>query len=174
VVGGESPTLAAGILPGNSEIFYGSGTTESTYIAPTATIAAWSSFIATAAPSGDIVVRYQGDQLGPSDRSPHCCSTIHIDCHFLDLAITMYIYCGVRISHSIIFTIRKLIVGRSDSVLKLNLRDGYRTATQQVTSCWPYIHCSYMRITRKWGNACRRHLKSFYASVISRNRRTVL
>jgi hypothetical protein len=48
VVGGESLTLAAGVLPGG-EIFYGSGTTQSSYTAPSATVAAWNSFIATAA-----------------------------------------------------------------------------------------------------------------------------
>ncbi|KIM90542.1 hypothetical protein PILCRDRAFT_186958 [Piloderma croceum F 1598] len=70
VVGGESPTLAAGVLPGNLEIFYGSGSTESTYIAPTATIAAWSSFIATAAPSGDIVVNIKARSLGHRTAPP--------------------------------------------------------------------------------------------------------
>jgi carboxypeptidase D len=54
VEGGEDPGLAAAILPGQIEIFYGSGTTQSSYAAPTATVAAWNSFIATAAPSGDI------------------------------------------------------------------------------------------------------------------------
>lgn len=52
-MGGENPTLAAGVLPGNSEIYYGPATTVSTYVAPSASVAAWNSFIATAAPSGD-------------------------------------------------------------------------------------------------------------------------
>ena len=56
VVGGEDSTLAAAVLPGGGEIYYGSGTTQSTYTAPTATVAAWNSFIATAAPSGDISI----------------------------------------------------------------------------------------------------------------------
>jgi carboxypeptidase D len=54
VEGGEDLGLAAAILPGQIEIFYGSGTTQSSYAAPTVTVAAWNSFIATAAPSGDI------------------------------------------------------------------------------------------------------------------------
>jgi carboxypeptidase D len=56
VVGGESSALAVNVMSGQPEIFYGSGTTQSTYMAPTATVAAWNSFIATAAPSGDIAV----------------------------------------------------------------------------------------------------------------------
>lgn len=56
VVGGESSSLAAAVLPGGAGIYYGAGTTQSTYIYPTATVAAWNSFIATAAPSGDIAV----------------------------------------------------------------------------------------------------------------------
>ena len=57
VVGGENSTLAADVLPGQSDIFYGSGATQSSYAAPTATVAAWNSFIATAAPPDDIAVR---------------------------------------------------------------------------------------------------------------------
>ncbi|KZP30592.1 alpha/beta-hydrolase [Athelia psychrophila] len=51
-VGGESVSLAAEILPGGA-IYVGSGTTQSTYYAPTATVKAWNAFITTAAPSGD-------------------------------------------------------------------------------------------------------------------------
>ncbi|KAK7039320.1 carboxypeptidase [Favolaschia claudopus] len=47
-VGGDDPELASNILPGNSAIFYGSGTTASSTVAPEATIAGWNSFIATA------------------------------------------------------------------------------------------------------------------------------
>jgi len=50
VVGGESSSLAGNFLPGGAEIYYGSATTQYTYIFPTATVAAWDSFIATAAP----------------------------------------------------------------------------------------------------------------------------
>ncbi|KAI0344359.1 alpha/beta-hydrolase [Trametopsis cervina] len=52
VVGGENATLAAPILPGASEVFAGSGTTQSTFVYPSATIAAWESFIATATATG--------------------------------------------------------------------------------------------------------------------------
>ena len=51
VVGGINSTLAADILPGGDQIFYGSGATQSTYVAPSATRAAWSSFIVTATAS---------------------------------------------------------------------------------------------------------------------------
>ncbi|KAH7910092.1 alpha beta-hydrolase [Hygrophoropsis aurantiaca] len=48
VIGGENSTLAELIMPGQEAIYYGAGTTESTYYFPTATIAAWEKFIATA------------------------------------------------------------------------------------------------------------------------------
>ncbi|EIW53480.1 alpha/beta-hydrolase [Trametes versicolor FP-101664 SS1] len=48
VVGGEDATLAGEYLPGGAEIFYGSGTTAGTSAVPSATIAAWESFLATA------------------------------------------------------------------------------------------------------------------------------
>ncbi|KAI0344358.1 alpha/beta-hydrolase [Trametopsis cervina] len=48
VVGGENATLAAPALPGQSEVYVGKGATQSTYVYPAATIAAWESFIATA------------------------------------------------------------------------------------------------------------------------------
>lgn len=52
VVGGESTTLFANdILPGQDGIFVGSGTTQSTYTYPSATIAAWQSFTGTAIPT---------------------------------------------------------------------------------------------------------------------------
>jgi carboxypeptidase D len=50
VVGGERSALAGNFLPGGAEIYYGSAATQSTYVYPTATVAAWDSFIATAAP----------------------------------------------------------------------------------------------------------------------------
>lgn len=56
VVGGESPALVGDYLRAGPEIYYGAGTTQSTNIAPTTTIAAWNSFIATAAPLGDIAI----------------------------------------------------------------------------------------------------------------------
>lgn len=51
VVGGEDAKLMEDVLPGSSVIFYGSGSTASSTAAPTATIAAWNSFIATATAS---------------------------------------------------------------------------------------------------------------------------
>lgn len=48
VVGGENTSLAASALTGQSAIFIGSGMTESSYVYPSATIASWESFIATA------------------------------------------------------------------------------------------------------------------------------
>ncbi|EPQ57234.1 alpha/beta-hydrolase [Gloeophyllum trabeum ATCC 11539] len=49
VVGGESSVLAEDVLPAASDpIYYGPGTTVSSYIPSSATVAAWESFIATA------------------------------------------------------------------------------------------------------------------------------
>ncbi|KAI0672407.1 alpha/beta-hydrolase [Trametes maxima] len=48
VVGGENATLAGDYLPGENEIFYGSATTAGTSTVPSATIAEWNSFLATA------------------------------------------------------------------------------------------------------------------------------
>ena len=52
VVGGEDKTLLVGdVLPGQTEILYNSGTVLMTHIYPSATIAAWESFIAKQHPS---------------------------------------------------------------------------------------------------------------------------
>ncbi|KAK7018465.1 Alpha/beta-hydrolase [Favolaschia claudopus] len=51
VIGGEDPALAGDYMPGGLAIFYGSGTTSASTIAPSATIAAWSEFIVTAMPT---------------------------------------------------------------------------------------------------------------------------
>ena len=51
VVGGEQSALANEVMTGQAEIFYGSGVTQSTYVYPSATVAAWNSFMATAATS---------------------------------------------------------------------------------------------------------------------------
>ncbi|KDQ50292.1 hypothetical protein JAAARDRAFT_42181 [Jaapia argillacea MUCL 33604] len=48
VFGGESSLLGQGIIPGTTAIFYGWGTTVSSTSAPSATIASWASFLATA------------------------------------------------------------------------------------------------------------------------------
>ncbi|KAF5315989.1 hypothetical protein D9758_018113 [Tetrapyrgos nigripes] len=45
VIGGEDPELAGDYLPGADEIFYGPGTTVSSFVFPEATRAAWSEFI---------------------------------------------------------------------------------------------------------------------------------
>jgi carboxypeptidase D len=47
VIGGENSTLAGTVLPGQLGIYVGTGTTQSTFTYPSATIAAWNSFIAT-------------------------------------------------------------------------------------------------------------------------------
>lgn len=47
VIGGEDKNFA-GIITGQPEIYYGSGTTQFTYTAPTLTIAEWETFIAVA------------------------------------------------------------------------------------------------------------------------------
>ncbi|KAI0954566.1 hypothetical protein AcW1_006420 [Taiwanofungus camphoratus] len=48
IVGGENSILAEDVMPGQSGIYVGSGATQSTYTFPSATIAAWQSYIATA------------------------------------------------------------------------------------------------------------------------------
>ena len=45
VVGGENQTLAGTVHPGQLGIFVGSGTTQSTYTFPSATVAAWNTFL---------------------------------------------------------------------------------------------------------------------------------
>ncbi|KAG6821213.1 hypothetical protein H0H93_004034 [Arthromyces matolae] len=47
VVGGVNATLAQDVLPGGIEIYYGPGAKVSTYVFPSATRAAWQSFIQT-------------------------------------------------------------------------------------------------------------------------------
>ncbi|KAI0675833.1 alpha/beta-hydrolase [Trametes maxima] len=48
VIGGESSSLAVDAIPGQLGIYVGSGTTQSTFTYPSATIAAWNSYIVTA------------------------------------------------------------------------------------------------------------------------------
>ncbi|PFH51848.1 hypothetical protein AMATHDRAFT_58385 [Amanita thiersii Skay4041] len=50
VIGGEDAKLASGVLSGNDAVYVGSGATQSTYVFPSATRAAWDSFIQTARP----------------------------------------------------------------------------------------------------------------------------
>jgi len=45
VIGGEKEPLE-GVIPGGDKIYYGNGATQSTYIFPAATRAAWKTFIA--------------------------------------------------------------------------------------------------------------------------------
>ena len=48
-MGGTNLTLAESVMPAvNAPIFFGSGTMQGTTVAPSATIAAWESFLATA------------------------------------------------------------------------------------------------------------------------------
>lgn len=47
-MGGEVAELAGNILPGEGVIYYGHGTTASSAVAPTETLAAWAAFLATA------------------------------------------------------------------------------------------------------------------------------
>ncbi|KAF9244678.1 alpha beta-hydrolase [Melanogaster broomeanus] len=48
VVGGEVSSLGNEIMSGQAGIYYGSGTTASTYFFPTATVEAWDAYVATA------------------------------------------------------------------------------------------------------------------------------
>ena len=52
VIGGQDEALAASALPGQTAIFTGFAETQGSYVYPTATIAAWESFIATATATG--------------------------------------------------------------------------------------------------------------------------
>ncbi|PSR71876.1 hypothetical protein PHLCEN_2v12220 [Hermanssonia centrifuga] len=56
VIGGEDPQLANIILSGQSGIYYGSGTTQYTYTYPSATIAAWETFVAFATDAENVEV----------------------------------------------------------------------------------------------------------------------
>jgi carboxypeptidase D len=49
-IGGEESKYNTSNIPAGPEIYLGSASTQSTYIAPSATIAAWESFYATVAP----------------------------------------------------------------------------------------------------------------------------
>jgi len=51
VEGGQDPEFVADVLPGQDEIYYGPGVTLSTFVFPSATIAAWRSFIGQPTPS---------------------------------------------------------------------------------------------------------------------------
>nr|VWP02413.1 ABC transporter Atr4 [Ganoderma boninense] len=48
IQGAENATLAGQYLVGGNEIFYGSATTDGTYVVPSATVASWDQFLATA------------------------------------------------------------------------------------------------------------------------------
>lgn len=69
VVGGENATLANTVMPGQLGIFVGSGTTQSTYTYPSATIAAWNSFFANVTSTSFTPVGTGGDnQTGAANR----------------------------------------------------------------------------------------------------------
>lgn len=58
VIGGENSSLSSDFLPGeHNPIFYGSGTTQSSTLWPSATIAAWDSFIATATVTSNLTMK---------------------------------------------------------------------------------------------------------------------
>ncbi|THH29780.1 hypothetical protein EUX98_g4414 [Antrodiella citrinella] len=76
VVGGESTTLFAnGILAGQDGIFAGSGTTQSTYTYPSATIAAWASFTATSIPTSPVTGGGGGAQGSGTSQQPSSASS---------------------------------------------------------------------------------------------------
>lgn len=64
VVGGEDAALAGPVLPGQSAVFVGSGTTQSSVVYPSATIAAWESFFATVTSSSFSVLPTAGSGAG--------------------------------------------------------------------------------------------------------------
>ncbi|KAH8075870.1 alpha/beta-hydrolase [Cristinia sonorae] len=69
VVGGESTTIFVNdILPGQDGIYAGSGTTQSTYTYPSATVAAFASFTATALPSVSAATGSNGTGGGTSSQ----------------------------------------------------------------------------------------------------------
>lgn len=85
VFGGEDSTLAIDILPGGDEIYYGAGTTQSTYVFPSATRSAWEAFIQTATAAADVTLASQNDghsiqQLGSTSRFGWAVSIITILC----------------------------------------------------------------------------------------------
>src|SRR5262249_7111161 len=63
VVGGEDPALAADIIEGRPEIYYGAGATQSTYVFPSATRAAWKAFRAQETASANHA-NFSQDNLG--------------------------------------------------------------------------------------------------------------
>ncbi|KIM53428.1 hypothetical protein SCLCIDRAFT_1222826 [Scleroderma citrinum Foug A] len=50
VIGGEDSSLGGEVMTGQAGIYYGSATTASTYFFPSATVAAWDAYVATASP----------------------------------------------------------------------------------------------------------------------------
>ncbi|KAF7795039.1 hypothetical protein EIP86_006183 [Pleurotus ostreatoroseus] len=70
VVGGENATLAAEVLPGQLEIFVGSGTTQSTYTFPSATVAAWDTFLFAETANATVTASATGTGAGGPTQSP--------------------------------------------------------------------------------------------------------
>lgn len=85
VIGGENSTLAADILPGQDGIFYGSGATQSTYIFPEATRAAWKSFIQTATATPMTTTVKNDSNAG------HLSSPTNILCIFVSLFVLWFL-----------------------------------------------------------------------------------
>ncbi|GBE89633.1 alpha/beta-hydrolase [Sparassis crispa] len=73
VISGEVSSLAEAVLPGQLGIYTGSGSTQGTYTYPSATIAAWSSYILTATASPSAAITSQPAErraLPGQNRSP--------------------------------------------------------------------------------------------------------
>ncbi|KAK0467098.1 Alpha/Beta hydrolase protein [Desarmillaria tabescens] len=88
VVGGEDSALAVDVLPGGDEIYYGAGTTQSTYIFPSATRSAWEAFIQTATAAAGVTLESQNGgqglyQLESTSRFGWAVSIITILCWML-------------------------------------------------------------------------------------------
>lgn len=93
VVGGENATLAQTVLTGQAAIYAGSGTTQSTYIYPSATVAAWDSFIATAAPTASsfslIPAPGSGSSGSAGATQTQASGASHVHVHWLWLGVPL-------------------------------------------------------------------------------------
>ena len=79
VVGGEVASLANTVMSGQAGIYAGSGTTQSTYTYPSATIAAWDSFIATAAPTASGYTVTISGSASPTQTQPSGASRVAVN-----------------------------------------------------------------------------------------------
>ncbi|KAJ7576927.1 alpha/beta-hydrolase, partial [Mycena floridula] len=83
IVGGEDPKLAGDFLPGTDVIFYGSGSTVSSTVYPSATIAAWNSFIATA-----ILTANSSTSTGTNAQNSSSAGKIHFSMTLMTMALS--------------------------------------------------------------------------------------